>query len=145
MKTTDPPVIVENTIDADCQTVWNAITIHDEMVKWYFEENPAFEAKVGFETQFVIEVEDRKFTHCWKVTKVDPAKLIAYSWHYPEYPGAAVVTFNLIPKTDSQTTVRVTVDVTEDFPDHIPEFKRDSCVAGWEYFLKEQLAGYLKT
>jgi len=38
----------------------------------------------------------------------------------------------------------LTTQITEDFDDSIPEFKRESCIGGWNYFLKERLFNYLK-
>ena len=142
MKVSDPPVVVEKTFAAPSGTVWRAITHHSEMIKWYFDELPAFEPALGFETSFVIEVEGRKFTHQWKVTEVELGKTIKYAWGYEEHPGSAVVAF-VVKDLGDKTNLSVTVDVTEDFSEDIPEFKRDSCVAGWEYFIGQQLAGYL--
>lgn len=142
MKATDPPVIVQQTFAASSETVWSAITNHPEMLKWYFEELPAFKPEVGFETSFVIELDDRKFTHLWKVTEVNAGKSIKYAWEYEEHPGSAEVAF-VVEELEDKTTLSVTVDVTEDFSEDIPEFERDSCIAGWEYFLGQQLAGYL--
>ena len=142
MKTTDEPVIVENTLDYPREKVWQALTVHSQMIQWYFEVLEAFEPVVGFETQFVISVEDRVFTHCWHVSAVEPNSKITYSWHYKEYPGKANVTFEL-SEADKGTDVRVVVDVLEDFDDEIPEFRRDSCVAGWNYFMVEQLPDFL--
>lgn len=63
MKETEEPVIVEQTFDASVETVWNAITVLDQMRQWYFENIPSFRPEVGFETQFDVQNEDRHFLH----------------------------------------------------------------------------------
>ena len=95
MKQSDPPIIVEQTFQTSPELLWNAIATQKEMVQWYFENIPAFVASVGFETQFPVHSNDRVFTHIWKVTEVIPGKKISYNWTYIEYPGEALVTFEL--------------------------------------------------
>jgi hypothetical protein len=34
--------------------------------------------------------------------------------------------------------------VRETFPDDIPEFRRDSCIGGWEYLIQKSLKEYLE-
>ncbi len=142
MKTTDDPIIIEETFDNSIEIVWKAITHHDEMIKWYFENIPAFKPEVGFKTKFEVVSEDRKFTHNWEVTEVIPGKKISYTWRYLEYDGDALVTFELI-KESNGVKLKLTLDVLEDFPEEIPEFKRESCIQGWNYFLGGRLRTYL--
>lgn len=142
MKKNDEPVIVRQTFNTTVDAVWSAVTEVDLMRKWYFENIPDFKPEVGFETQFNVESGDRNFMHLWKVTEVVPSKRISYDWRFEGYPGDSFVTFDLFEKGDS-TTLRLTVTVREDFPDDIPEFKRQSCIAGWEYFIKGRLKEYL--
>ena len=142
MKKTDPPVIVEELYDTPVQDVWNAITVHNEMVKWYFDMIPEFKPEVGFETLFNVENEGRVFPHRWKILNVTPLKTISYSWKFDNYDGDGYVTFDLFEEND-KTKLRLTCTITEDFDDSIPEFKRESCVGGWEYFIKQRLKEYL--
>jgi uncharacterized protein YndB with AHSA1/START domain len=88
--------------------------------------------------------QDRHFFHKWKVTEVVPVKRIAYAWTFDNYPGASTSTFDLSANGDS-TTLKLTVVVTVSFPEDIPEFQRESCVAGWEYFIGQRLRSYLAT
>ncbi|MGK7393820.1 MAG: SRPBCC family protein [Candidatus Cyclobacteriaceae bacterium M3_2C_046] len=136
------PVIVEQTFDTSKENVWYAITQLDSMKGWFFPEIASFEPKVGFETGFVVQNEDRIFPHVWKLTEVIPFKKITYDWRYEGYPGQALVEFELFPLTD-QTKLTLTHTVLEAFPDHIPEFKRESCVEGWQYFIQNSLKDYL--
>lgn len=142
MNNTEEPIIVEQTFDAPTEVVWNAITQIDQMRKWYFENIPAFEPKVGFETQFDVECGGKVFPHKWQVTEVIPHKKLTYNWKYEGYEGDSFVTFELTEET-GQTLLRFTQKMVEEFKMCIPEFTRESSVAGWTYFIKESLKGYL--
>jgi len=37
----------------------------------------------------------------------------------------------------------LSTEISESFPLDIPEFKRESCVEGWTYFIKKRLKEYL--
>jgi len=143
MKASDSPVVVEQTFNASKEKVWNAITVKDEMIQWYFPMIPEFKPEVGFETLFTVEHEGRVFPHRWKVLEVEPCKKISYTWKYDNYDGDGYVTFEIIEGCD-KTRLQLTCTITEDFDDSIPEFKRESCVGGWEYFIKQQLRSYLE-
>lgn len=144
MKSTDPPVVIEHSYKTSIPKVWSAITDLDEMRQWYFNQLEDFKPEVGFKTQFVVQVENRIFTHLWEVNQVIPEQKITYNWKYLEYPGNGDVTFELLP---GQEHVKLCLDVhvIEDFPDDIPEFKRESCLLGWEYFIGQNLKEYLQS
>jgi uncharacterized protein YndB with AHSA1/START domain len=143
MKHTDPPIIVEQTFRTSKEALWNAITIQVEMALWFFDNIPDFAANVGFETQFPVRSNDRVFTHLWKVTEVIPGEKISYQWSYVEYPGEALVTFELLEEGNN-LRLRLTNRVISNFPRDIPEFTRASGVAGWKYFIQGRLKEYLK-
>lgn len=143
MKITDKPVVVEQVFKNPVIKVWQAITEIGQMRQWFFENIPDFKPEIGFNTQFEVQVEDRTFTHLWKVTEVVLLKKITYNWKYKEYPGDSFVIFELL-EGNEKVKVRLTTKVIEDFPDHIPEFLRESCVQGWHYFIQERLTDYLK-
>jgi len=141
---TDPnPIIVTQTFEATTTKVWNALTNLDQMREWYFPNIPDFKAEVGFTTQFLIQNEGRDFTHIWTIKEVVPEHLIGYTWNFEEYPGEGYSTFELQP-TENQTKLTLRNYVNEPFPDHIPEFKRESGQAGWDYLIKQSLADFLK-
>ncbi len=144
MRTDEDPIIVEQRYGASVEAVWQAVTEIDRMVQWYFDNIPAFEPEAGFETQFNVHHEGRDFPHRWKVTEVVPMEKIAYDWRYDNYPGVGVVTFELFGEAGG-TTLRLTHTVLEDFSDDIPEFRRESCLGGWRYFIGERLKAYLET
>jgi uncharacterized protein YndB with AHSA1/START domain len=143
MKVSERPVVVEQMLAATPQRVWNAITRLDRMHKWYFEQIPAFEPLVGFKTEFAVHSGGRKFVHRWEIIEVEPNRKIVYRWNYPDYDGDSFVTFELIEQ-GNQTLLRLIATVTEDFSDDIPEFRRESCEEGWNYFIRGRLAGYIE-
>lgn len=142
MKTSDDPIVVEQTFNTPLDAVWKAITETDEMRQWYFENIPSFKPQVGFETRFMVQSGDRDFLHMWKVTEAVPRKRISYDWRFQGYPGMSSAAFEILDNKGS-TMLRLTVTVLEDFPDDIPEFKRESCVDGWKYFINGRLKAYL--
>jgi uncharacterized protein YndB with AHSA1/START domain len=144
MKKTDEVIIVEQLLNSNVETVWKLITEVTHMQKWFFENIPNFEAEEGFETNFIVDAGERSFDHRWRIIAVDPQKKISYDWRYEGYNGAAIVHFSLFPNGDS-TMLKFTCEITEDFPQDVPEFKRESCIGGWNYFLKESLPKYLKS
>ena len=144
MKTSEPPIIVENTLNANIEDVWSIITEKDHMIKWFFDTIPAFEAKVGFETRFDINTGKRVFPHLWKIIEVEAPRKISYNWKYENYQGDSNVYFELFSE-NQQTKIRLTAVVIEDFSDDIPEFSRESAVGGWNYFIGERLPKYIDT
>lgn len=143
MKTTEPPVIVTKIFDKPINDVWNAITIKEEMIQWFFDNIPDFKAQVGFKTQFNVQAPSRDFMHLWEVTEVIPQKKLVTNWKYEGLDGNSFVTMEL-EDLGMQTKFTLTTKVMEDFDDSIPEFKRESCVGGWNYFINERLVTYLK-
>ena len=143
MKKTDEPIIVEQTYNTSTDVVWSAITVADQMRKWYFGTITSFKPEVGFETQFNVKTPDRNFLHLWKVIEVEPKKKIKYNWKYDGYPGDSNVVFELFDENNSKK-LRLTHKVTESFPEDIPEFRRESGLVGWNYFIKESLKEFLE-
>lgn len=141
MKITDPPIIIEQEFAVTKERLWQAITDLKEMKQWFFNQILSFEATEGFETQFVVTVGDRSFTHLWKIVEVIPFQKIKYAWRYEEYPGDSRISFELID--EDSLRLKLTTEIIEDFPSSVPEFTWESGKAGWEYFIKYQLKNYL--
>ncbi len=135
-------IIVEQIFYVSATEVWNAITKLEEMKQWFFNNIPAFKPEAGFKTSFPVISRNNTFTHVWEIVKVVPRKMIKYHWAYQEYEGEGCVTFELFDK-GSQTLLRLTNEGLESFPQEIPEFERDSCQAGWDYFIKGTLKNYM--
>lgn len=142
MKTNDEPVVVIQTFEAPVETLWRAITEIGRMRQWYFEALPSFRPEVGFRTRFRVISGGRSFTHLWEITCVEPRKRIAYRWRYEEYPGEGRVEFEL--SEGESTRLKLTNHGLESFPDGIPEFSRENCRAGWEYFIQDRLKAYVE-
>lgn len=140
MKTSDPPIIARQSFETTPAELWSAITEVDRMTQWFFENIPDFEAEAGFQTQFVVQVEDRTFTHQWTITDVVLGKSITYRWAYKEYPGVGKVVFSI---SGDPTTLTLTNTIDENFPSDVPEFNREACIGGWNYFINGRLKSYL--
>ena len=84
----------------------------------------------------------RDFLHVWTITEVIPNQKLIYNWKYENLVGDSYVTFELTPLKEV-TQLTLTTKVVADFPDDIPEFKRESCIGGWNYFIKKWLYNYL--
>ncbi len=136
------PVIIEKDINASIEVIWDAITNLDKMNQWFFDNIPEFKPESGFQTRFIVKSGERNFTHVWKILEVIPGKLIKYDWRYEEYEGEGTVTFALFEK-EGKSFLKLTNEGLETFPDSIPEFKRESCEAGWIFFM-DRLRSYLE-
>ncbi len=138
------PIIVEQSFDVSKENLWMAITEHDQMVKWFFEDIPEFKPEAGFTTQFNVNAGGRDFLQLWKITEAIDNEKIVYDWRYEGYPGAGTVTFELFEEGDG-SRLRVTNEGVKSFPQEIPEFSPESCESGWNYLLQESLKNYLAT
>ncbi len=137
-----PPITVEQSFNMPLQPVWDALTNHKQMIQWFFNNIPDFKSEVGFNTRFKVSSGKRIFTHVWRILEVINNKKIKYHWSYEEYEGVGFVIFELFEK-ENQTLLRVTNEGLESFPEDIPEFSRESCTQGWEYFIQNNLKKFL--
>lgn len=140
--TENQPIVVEQDFDVSPDLLWQAITQHSQMVQWFFDNIPAFEPEVGFQTQFAVSTGEREFHHLWTITEAIPGRKIVYDWRYQDLPGVGKVTFEVFP-TDNGSRLRVTNEGLETFPQDVPEFARESCVGGWQYFIQGNLQKHL--
>ena len=136
------PIRVEQKFNVSATEIWNAITEKGQMIQWFFENIPNFKAEKGFKTQFLVKNEGRKFTHLWEIVEVIPEKRIVYSWKYKEYSGEGIVSFDISKEGDG-AKFRLTNLGLGTFPQNIPEFRKESCEGGWNYFIKQRLKTYL--
>lgn len=123
--------------------LWRALTEHDQMIEWYFENIPDFEPIVGFTTAFDVKSGDRVFPHVWTVTEVVQHEKIVYDWEYTGYEGKASLILE-VEGDENQSALKLCHLVLNDFDSSIPEFKASSCQGGWDYFIKERLFTFLK-
>jgi uncharacterized protein YndB with AHSA1/START domain len=138
------PVVVEEIFESNKKLIWKAITELEQMKWWFFDKIPAFEPKVGFEVAFNIKSGGQDFIHQWKIIEVLPEEKIVYDWKYENFKGCAFLSFDLFEE-NNKTNLKVTCEGIESFPQEIPEFTRESCLAGWNYFIKERLKIFINT
>lgn len=143
MKKTDAAVVVEDSFNVPIKKVWKAITDLGEMKLWYFDNINAFRPEVGGKSKFAVQSGERTFTHLWEITEVAAPDLITYNWKYEEYKGDSFVSFELF-EDQGKTKLVLTATTVDDFDDTVPEFKRESCQKGWEYFICYRLVEYFK-
>jgi uncharacterized protein YndB with AHSA1/START domain len=138
------PIVVEQTFSAPIDRVWRSITDGDQMRRWFFESIEEFRPEPGFDTRFSVRSGDRDYLHLWRVTDVIPERRIAYDWKYGGYPGESFVVWEL-SETGDGTRLKLTHTGVETFPQDNPAFTRESCQAGWRYFLCDRLRAFLES
>lgn len=144
MRISDPPVIVKQQFNVSADELWQVITETNHMHQWFFAEIPVFDPKVGFETSFMISTPEREFLHQWKIIEVIPNQKIVYDWSYEGYEGRGEVEFLIATHGDS-SLLTLTNTTREDWPQDIPEFKRESAEGGWQYFINQRLVAHVAT
>ncbi len=137
------PIVVEQTYQVPTEKLWRAITDPDEMRQWFFEQMKDFRPEKGFRTEFIVENNGKIYPHVWKILEVVPGKKIKYDWTYRGYPGQGYVTFELTPGKNS-TSLKLTNEGLETFPQDNPDFSRERCTAGWKCFLQDRLKKHLE-
>ena len=133
------PVIVEETINAPVEKVWQAITDKEKMKQWYFNLDE-FEPVTGFALTFEGEGhKGEKYVHICKITEVIPHKKLQYSWQYEHHEGYSLVTFELVAESEQQTRVKVTHEGLDTFPQGNPDFAAESFTGGWNHLIRTSL------
>ncbi len=135
------PIIVEETINAPAEKIWQALTNNEQMKHWYF--NTDFQPEVGHEFQFSGGKDDRTYLHLCRVTEVVPQRKLTHSWRYNGYDGESYVTFELLPEGES-TKVKLTHQGLETFPSDNPDFAKENFVAGWTHIIKTSLKNFVE-
>lgn len=138
------PIIVEQTYNTSIDRVWKAITDSGQMRKWFFANIDSFKAEVGFETEFNVQANDKNYLHLWKITEVQVQKKIIYNWKYGGYSGNSYVIWELSSENNF-TKLKLTHEGQETFPQDNPDFRRESCIEGWKYFICQRLKEFLET
>ena len=139
----EDPIAVNQAFNAPIEKVWNAITIRDQMIQWYFDMIPAFSATVGFELSFTIHHEGKDYVHLWKVTQVVEKKRLVYDWKYAGYPGASYVAWDL-SELNGKTMLHFSHHGWQSFPQDNPDFSRESGTKGWQHIIQNRLREFLE-
>ena len=144
MLNTAPPLILHHDYAASKQKIWTALTELDQLREWFFKEIPEFRAEQGFTVAFDIKAPSRTFRHQWTLTEVEPPHRITFRWSYEDIDGLGYVTFELAEIEENKTRCTIINTTVDSFPQEYPEFKRESGIAGWTYFLKDRLKSHLE-
>jgi len=143
MEDSSQPIVVEQTYPVPRERVWEALTDPAQMCQWFFKPIAEFEPRVGFSTRFTVASGGIGFVHVWKVVEAVPNERLVLDWRYEGYPGDSSVEFVLVCEGDG-TYLRMTHRGQGTFPQEVPEFGRDACTKGWEFFFCESLLGFLE-
>ena len=128
-------LVLERVVNAPSDLVWKAFTDITLLKQWmpFF---PKFEARVGFETRFMLGKDpEHQYEHICKVLEVIPHKKLTYTWYYEGYSGKSHVSYELFSQ-GKKTKVVLTHTITEAFPDS-PHFAKKNFVEGWTYMIDE--------
>src|ERR1700761_9527856 len=136
------PFVIERTMNAPVEKVWDAITNRDKMEQWYFNL-AEFKPEVGFEFSFEGGTEVKCYLHLCKITEVIPVKKLQYSWRYDGYAGNSFVTFELFPE-GNQTRVKLTHEGLETFPADNQDFAKENFVGGWNHIIGKSLTEFVE-
>jgi uncharacterized protein YndB with AHSA1/START domain len=136
------PFVIERTLNASSERVWKAITNKDQMKEWYFNLTE-FEPEVGFEFTFEGGSKEMTYVHLCKITRVEPGKLLQYSWRYRDYPGNSFVTWELFPE-DDKTRLKLTHEGLETFPTDNKDFARSSFEKGWTHIIGTSIVNFFE-
>ncbi len=134
-------LIIERTFNVPVARVWKALTDVEQMREWYFDLKE-FKPEVGFEFEFIVEHEGRKYHHLCRITEVVPQKKIAYTWRYKGEQGDSLVTFELFAAADT-TRLKLTHTGLETFP-KTPAFARKNFNEGWTQIIGTSLKEFVE-
>lgn len=143
MLESEDPIFVKQEFSISTAQLWSVITQLDDMRGWFFKEIPAFKPEKGFATQFDVSFDDKVFSHLWEIIEVITEQKITYRWQYDRYDGDSTVTFSLL-EIARGCILTLTHTFLADFPSNIPEFSRESCENGWQFFIQDSLKNYLR-
>jgi len=141
---TAAPIVIERIYNATIEKVWNALTVNEQMKKWYFDIAD-FKPEPGFEFQFTGEGKDgEKYVHLCKITEVIPYKKLTYSWRYQGFEGNSFVTFELSSEGE-KTILQLTHTGLETFPAASNNaFAKENFAEGWNYITGTSLKQFVE-
>lgn len=136
------PIVIETTINAPIQKVWQALTDKSAMQEWYFTITD-FVLKHDAVFNFY-EGPDKNYHHQCKVLKVEAPVEFSHTWTHPSHSkGSSVVTWKLT-EVGNQTQLHFTHDGVENFADGGKEFYRESYAVGWDEIINQSLKKYVE-
>src|SRR5690606_38120132 len=119
-----PPVVVEKTLDAAVDRVWQAIAAKAQLKQWYFQLDD-FKPEIGFGFSFPGQgPKGGWYTDRRAVTDVIPQQKLQYSGQYQGQPCYSLVMFELC-EMEYRGRIKLTQHCLETFP-------QDSGDFGWK-------------
>ncbi|MFZ4929323.1 SRPBCC family protein [Chryseobacterium sp. Mn2064] len=137
------PIIVQYTINAPANKVWNALTNKSEMKFWYFDILD-FDLEVGKVFNFYEPGGENKYHHQCEIVEIIPNKKLKHTWSYPDFSDLkTMVTWELVLENDI-TLVRLTHEEIENFKDLGDGFSMENFTGGWNTIIGQSLKEYLE-
>ena len=114
------------------------------MKEWYFNLDQ-FELREGFQFRFPGQGhKGEQYMHICTITEIIPGERLQDSWHYENFPGFSLITFDLTALGE-QTRLKLTHDGLETFPANNPDFAKESFTEGWTYITGTALREFVET
>jgi uncharacterized protein YndB with AHSA1/START domain len=136
------PIIIEKTLHAPVEKVWQALTDNAQMKQWYFKLED-FKAEPGFTFRFEGGDGNQTFVHLCRITEVVPNKKLSHTWQYEGQPEATLVTWELSGEGES-THVTLTHEGLEKIAHHGPAFASSNFVEGWNAIIGTSLKQFVE-
>jgi uncharacterized protein YndB with AHSA1/START domain len=143
MKSAAKSVVVIETINAPAGRVWEALTLAEQMEKWYFTMEE-FTPEPGFKFSFIGKTDNKEWIHHCQILEVIPEKFLSYTWTYTGVPGETIVSFLLQEQGPLSTLVEVTHQGIGSFPKEIKELSSENFQQGWNYLIKTALKKFVE-
>jgi uncharacterized protein YndB with AHSA1/START domain len=136
------PFVIETTLNAPSERVWQALTNKEKMKQWYFTMQE-FRPEVGFEFTFEGGIKEKTYVHRCRILEVMPGNKLRHTWTYDGYPGSSIVTIELFPEGE-KTKIKLTHEGLETFRTNGPDFPFESFAKGWTHIIGKSLIEYLE-
>jgi len=125
------------------EKLWNALTINEEMKKWYFELEE-FKPEAGFEFCFWGGTEKNQYLHLCKITEVVVGKKLCHTWQYDGIPGSTNLCFEIIHESEGKTRLLLSHSGFETFPTNNKDLESGNFEIGWNFILGTSLKNYIE-
>jgi uncharacterized protein YndB with AHSA1/START domain len=137
------PAIVERYFEAPVEKVWDALTINEQIKKWYLQLDE-FIPEVGFEFEFWGGEEGGpQYHHKCRIVEVILHKRLSYTWRFEGYEGDSVVTFELFEE-GARTRLLLTHSGIESFAGIGKGFAPEDFMEGWGHLVNTSLAQFVR-
>ena len=136
------PIIVKQTYKAPVYKVWEALTVKEQMKKWYFDL-AEFKPELGFKFSFTGGTEEKSYLHLCRITELEFERKLTHTWVYEGFEGVSFVSWELFAVGD-KTRVKLTHAGLETFPKANKDFARENFVEGWNHIVGVSLKEFVE-